>query len=100
MTTSHTVSYSALKPLAFATITTKYIGPTNTKGSRIKATCQAKSITRSWDYALNADENHRAVAGELAQLVGWAGNWRMGADSGAGYVFVCGDLVAFAISAA
>jgi hypothetical protein len=99
MTTSHTLTFSALKPLAFATITTKFIGPTDTKGSRIKATCQAKSITRSWDYALNADENHRAVAGELAQLVGWNGNWRMGADAGDGYVFVCGEQPAFTIAA-
>lgn len=46
-------------------ITTKFIGPTNTKGSRIKASCWRASITISWDYALNSDANHKAAINAL-----------------------------------
>lgn len=45
-------------------ITTKYIGPTNTRGSRIKASCERGSITVAWDYSLNPEENH-AVAKKM-----------------------------------
>lgn len=54
-------------------IVTRYIGPSNVRGSRIKATCAAKSITRGYDSALNVDENHEAVALELQNLLGWTG---------------------------
>ena len=43
------------------TITTKYIGPTNTKCSRVKATCWLTSITVSWDHALNSENNYKEV---------------------------------------
>ena len=46
-------------------ITTKYLGPTNTKGSRIKATCWLKSKTVPWDYSLNTDQNHNAAIDAL-----------------------------------
>lgn len=39
-------------------IQTKFIGPTNTKGSRVKATCRLGSVTLGWDHALNQKENH------------------------------------------
>lgn len=52
-------------------IITKYLGPTNTKGSRIKATCAAGSITKGYDNALDSDENHRAVAEALCKKLGW-----------------------------
>lgn len=78
------------------TIITKYLAPTNYKGSRIKAMQSArgfngerpKSITRSRDYALNDDENHSVVAKEFADKMGWKGNWIGGSNSGGGYVFV------------
>jgi hypothetical protein len=39
-------------------IKTKYIGPTNFKGSRIKATSDCgKSVTLGWDSALDAEHN-------------------------------------------
>lgn len=52
-------------------IQTKYIGPTNTKGSRIKAECQAKSIIVEWDYSLDIDENHTIAAKKLCELLEW-----------------------------
>lgn len=39
-------------------IQTKFIGPTNTKGSRVKASCWLGSVTVSWDHALNSEANH------------------------------------------
>lgn len=36
-------------------IKTKYLPATNTKPSRIKAECEAGSITISYDYRLNSD---------------------------------------------
>lgn len=50
--------------MAFA-ITTKFLAPTNTKGSRIKATCSRESITVSFDHALNSYENHQAAVDAL-----------------------------------
>ncbi len=46
-------------------IETKYIGPSNYRGSRIKATCERGSITISYDDALNSDEAHIAAADAL-----------------------------------
>ncbi len=46
-------------------IETKYIGPTNYRGSRIKATCERGSISISYDNALNSDDAHIAAADAL-----------------------------------
>jgi hypothetical protein len=55
----------------FQAIVTKYIGPTNFRGSRVKATCQAGSLTIPWDDALNADGNHRAACNALRMKLNW-----------------------------
>ena len=50
-------------------IVTKYSGPTNHRGARIKATAhtgQGGSITVPWDYALDDSANHRGAAIALA----------------------------------
>ena len=52
-------------------IITKYQGPTYTKGSRVKATCDAGSITLQWDHALNTQENHEVAAAALRVKLGW-----------------------------
>ena len=52
-------------------IITKYIGPTDLRGSRVKATAEAGSITLAWDDALNSEENHVAAARALAGKYGW-----------------------------
>lgn len=75
-------------------IQTKFLGPTNTHGSRIKAWCQAKSIIRPVDYSLNMEDRHRVVAMELAAMLDWQGDWYGGALPGndAGYAFVQPNL--------
>jgi hypothetical protein len=52
-------------------IVTKFIAPTNTRGSRIKATAQAGSITIAWDDATGIDENHRRAALALCERYEW-----------------------------
>lgn len=52
-------------------IRTRYIGPSNVKGSRIQAKCEAKTIYVSYDHALNIDENHNAARQALVRLMGW-----------------------------
>jgi len=50
-------------------IITKYLGPTNIRAARIKATAhtgQGGSITVLWDHALDASANHRVAAIVLA----------------------------------
>ncbi len=70
-------------------IETKYLGPTNTKGGRIKATAWAGSVTMPYDHALNAEDNHRAAALLLQTKFGWQGTFAQGGNAkGDGYVFV------------
>lgn len=56
-------------------IVTKFLGPTNVRGSRVKATCEAGSVTLSWDHALNSEGNHDAAAKALAHKLGWDKGW-------------------------
>ena len=51
-------------------IVTKYLGPTDHRGSRIKATHKRDSETMwqatvPWDHSLDAEANHQAAAEEL-----------------------------------
>lgn len=70
-------------------IVTKYLGPTNLRASRVKATAQAGSITVYWDDALNESANHAAVARALAVKLGWTGGFVGGGmPQGLGYCFV------------
>lgn len=56
-------------------IVTRYLGPTNTLGGRIKATNGNKTIRLPYDHRLTPDGNHYAAARKLAghdNLVGGA----------------------------
>jgi hypothetical protein len=49
-------------------IVTKFLGPTNTRGSRVKAFLPSGlSVTLSWDHALNSQENHHKAAKACVQ---------------------------------
>ena len=73
-----------------AAIETKFIPCTNHLPSRVKATCQAGSLTLSWDDALDVARNHQAAAKALARRLNWAGKWVGGhlPKLKRGYVFV------------
>lgn len=69
-------------------ITTKYLGPTNARGSRIQAkSASGVAVTVSYDHALNSDENHAAAAEALCKKLRWHGRWVMGSSKD-GHVFV------------
>jgi len=76
-------------------IVTKFLGPTNYRGSRVKATAQAGSITLEWDHALNPDKNHLAAATALANRYDWldSGLRMVGGalPAEAGYVYTFDD---------
>lgn len=77
-------------------IVTKYLGATNNRPSRIKATCDAGSVTVSWNHSLGIDDNHEAAALALREKLGWTQDYGTlvggGLPGGAGncYVFVKG----------
>lgn len=72
-------------------IVTKYHGPGNVRGSRVKATAAAGSVTLSWDCAKNSEDNHVAAAKALADKFGWGGYWFGGGmpRGHGGNVYVC-----------
>lgn len=73
-------------------IVTKFPPCTDHRESRVKATCEAGSLTLGWDHALNVEENHRAAAKALQVKLGWTGGHygRLagGGMPGAGYCWV------------
>lgn len=81
-------------------ITTKYLGPTNIHGSRIKAVARKRSsmgaemsLTDSYAYE-GVEHEHCRVAKLLAVKLGWSGLWVGGGnvdENGYVYVNVCAD---------
>ncbi len=85
-------------------IETKFLGPTNHRGSRVKATACAGSITVPWDYSYGAEDNHVFAARALALKLSWTAaralalmlSWTdghgfddwVGGSTNDGYVFV------------
>jgi len=52
-------------------ILTRYLGPTNSRGARIKATCAAGSITISYPHDLSGQAVHRKAAEALVSKLDW-----------------------------
>lgn len=73
-------------------IVTRYFGPTDCRGSKVKATCQAGTITVSWDNSLDVDGNHRLACEALCRKLQWPYTHALwvggGAPDGAGQVYV------------
>ena len=59
-------------------IVTKYHGPGNVRGSRVKATASAGSCTLAWNDALGDDANHAKAALTLCNRFGWSGDYFSG----------------------
>ena len=65
-------------------ITTRYAGPTNTRGSRIIAKAYGGSVTIPYPYDLNSEQGHAKAARTLAEKLakeggrGWCGVWVAG----------------------
>lgn len=72
-------------------IVTKYLGPTDHRGSRVLVKAQAGKLTIPWDDGLDVYENHLKAATAFAWKYGWlaSGEIHGGAlPSGTGYCFV------------
>jgi hypothetical protein len=68
-------------------IQTKYCGPTNSRGSRVRVWCQARTRYIPWDHGHNPDENHYQAALALAKELNWNTEGHgFGALPGGGYV--------------
>ena len=72
-------------------IETKYIAPGNVRGSRIKATAEAGSVTLHWAHNLDAQENHRRAAEALRDKVGWEGEL-IGGSLKKSYVWIFAEI--------
>ena len=71
-------------------IETKYLGPTNTKGARIKASAWADSVTIPFEYGPGTDGAHDLAVIALATKLGWWGVWARGGKADCtGNVYVC-----------
>jgi hypothetical protein len=69
-------------------ISTKYIGPTIYRGSRIKAfDSDNNQVTIPYPYELSGEDVHRKAAEALRDKMGWNGNL-IGGGTKDGYVFV------------
>lgn len=63
-------------------ITTRYIGPSNTRGSRIRAAAWGGSITVPYSSEADSETNHARAAQALCEKMGWArGGWVGGASA-------------------
>lgn len=79
-----------MKAFARQAISTKFLGATNHRGSRIRVTAEAGSLTVEWAHELDVFENHARAARLFADKMGWKGEWFGGATRD-GYVFVTTD---------
>lgn len=70
------------RPSIRQAIKTKYMGPTNHRGARMKATAEAGSVIIPYDYALDAVDNHAKAADALQLKWGWTGTLVGGAIDG------------------
>jgi hypothetical protein len=79
--------------MGYQAIVTRYLGPTNSRGSRIAARASAGRCFVEYEDGLSPDRNHRAAAMKLANKFGWYGIWHEGELPGphAESVYVCED---------
>lgn len=76
---------------AFKAIMTRYIGPTDLKGSRVKAfDSDGQSVTIGYDSSLSSSQAHAKAAEALCRKMGWKGTLVSGGVKG-GEVFVFVD---------
>jgi hypothetical protein len=70
-------------------IVTKYLPPSNTRGSRIRATADAGSVTILFPADIDGQAAHRVAAQALADKLGWGRKYLGGSlPDNTGYVFV------------
>ena len=76
----------------YQAIETYYIGPTNSRGARVKAVSGSGiSITTSYDHALSIGEVHAAACKALVDKMNWGGSWIGGGSKRGHYFVMAGD---------
>lgn len=50
-------------------ISTRYVGPTDNKGSRVIAFAQGKQKSMPWNYKVSIQSNHKMIALRLFRLL-------------------------------
>ena len=69
------------------TINVKYLPATNSKGVRIKASCEGGSVTISRDYSVEIEQDYMLAAKTLKDKMQWSGDI-VGGHTKDGMVFV------------
>lgn len=77
-------------------IVTKYIGPTNTKGGRIKATTENGRFSVTIGYPHESHHPYAEAAVALCRKLGWTGDLIEGGTTN-GSVFVFADSETFKV---
>ena len=73
-------------------IETRYVGPTNHRGSRIIATTPGgHKVTHAWNYEFNIEANHYAAAEALRAKLDWP-SIKAGGSTAKGYAFLTSVL--------
>jgi len=73
-------------------IETRYLSPTNHRGSRIVATsASGHRLVQDWDHALNIENNHYAAAKALQAKLDWE-PIVAGGSTKAGFVWLVSTL--------
>ena len=73
-------------------IETRYVGPTNHRGSRIIATTPGgHKLTHAWNYEFNIEANHYAAAEALRAKLDWP-SIKAGGSTAKGYAFMTSVL--------
>ena len=72
------------------TIRSYFIPCTNFRPSRVKAVCEAGSVTLSWDHDENIEGNHTSAVRALCKKLDWHGTLAFGSlrDGTQTWVFV------------
>lgn len=63
----------ALPTAHYRAIRTRFVGPTNYRGSRIIADAgdTQSRVTLEWDHSLNSEQNHATAAMAVVAKMGW-----------------------------
>jgi hypothetical protein len=69
-------------------IVTKYLGPTNHRGGRVKATADYGSAIVEWNHELNSFENHQAAVEAFCNKFGFPTYGYVAGSFDKGYAWV------------
>lgn len=80
-------------------ITTKFLGATNFRDKRVRATFHTGDLTIvvPWNHELDTGENHLAAAKKLAEDNNLAGEWQRAGSTDTGCVFTRRRTVVFTV---